>query len=744
MGLSRDGRTVLTAAGSQVHRWDAATGQPLRDPLVLPGAGLEESPSVTSSAPVTVAFSPDGQRCLTAAGQEVRLWDTTAGQPLGNPWPHRHVVSFLTFSADGRTALTASGGTFLSNRGETRLWDVATAQPGGTAIPLEGTNPVAALGPDGHTVLTVSGPKSFREVTGIEFRLWDGASGKPLGPARRLPGAVSAAAFSPDGKQLVLASGNTAQVWDAATGQPVGMPLSHQGRIFAVLFSPDGDAVITGSQDRTARCWDARSGRTIGLPLRHPAAVRAVAFSHDGRTLLTGCEDRIARLWRVPPPVPGEVAHLIGAVEARTGLTVSPEGVVRPLEAEAWRERVERAGGAALGEADAAAFPRLQREALRQMDAKEYAAALAALDRLLAAQPDDWLGRVLRARARVERDHLQEAAADFEKAMAVGPRPLVSGWFQSFAAGAMEDKRWPVALWYLDRLVAADGADPWPVIARGRVRAQLGQWDRAEADFAAALGRRPKDPRVAGRVGDAWREHKKWAEAAAAYTRALDAAPDDAPALAARGECHARLGQWDKAAADLSRAVAHRPDDFTLRRRQAAALLTVRDEAGYRRSCADLRGRLNPANPGSVASGFFLRTLFELAPGGLDKDTEARWREWGEKGVAAEPNVCTYKHPLGIICYRAGRYDEAIRWKTEAIQLDTSNSGGTAPAEDYLILAMAYFQKGDKAAARGWLNKAPAPVPHDKANDFWDNVETEVLRREAEELIGVRAASQEK
>src|SRR5262249_34734021 len=117
---------------------------------------------------------------------------------LTNLLRHTDAVHFVTFSPDGRTAVTAS--------------------PDGTA------------------------------------RLWDARTGEPRGAPLRHEGGVMQAAFSPDSRQVVTASlDRTARLWEVEGGRPRGAPLRHRGPVRSVAFSPDGRTVLTGSNDRAAR-----------------------------------------------------------------------------------------------------------------------------------------------------------------------------------------------------------------------------------------------------------------------------------------------------------------------------------------------------------------------------------------------------------------------------------------------------------------------------------------------------------
>jgi WD40 repeat protein len=66
-------------------------------------------------------FSPDGRWIVTASDDgTARLWDAATGQPVGEPMKHEDAVESAQFSPDGRKIVTASADNTA------RLWDVST------------------------------------------------------------------------------------------------------------------------------------------------------------------------------------------------------------------------------------------------------------------------------------------------------------------------------------------------------------------------------------------------------------------------------------------------------------------------------------------------------------------------------------------------------------------------------------------------------------------------------------------
>ena len=103
--------------------WDAATGEPVGEPLSGHDAKLE-----------SVAFSSDGG--MLASGRDdgtVILWDLDPHDALATPLTgHRQAVWSVAFNSDGR--MLASG----SDHGTAALWDTATGRRLGSPLVARG------------------------------------------------------------------------------------------------------------------------------------------------------------------------------------------------------------------------------------------------------------------------------------------------------------------------------------------------------------------------------------------------------------------------------------------------------------------------------------------------------------------------------------------------------------------------------------------------------------------------------
>ncbi len=377
---SPDGRIILTGGDDgSIRFWDACTGEPTGQPLLVPGwvraaafspdghallivwrthpnsdpgkrfgfdpaggytnpfmrrlaAGSAEVrdihgnpaprpfPEIARSWVLAAAWSPDGKLiCTGHQDKAARIWDAGTGALRAELSGHEHEVWSVAWGPDGRTVLTGSAD------GSARLWDAGTGRPVGRPLRAPaGDTPIifsTAFHPAGRVAVT--GQSDFKAC------LWDTQTGEGQGPPLRHRGAVAAAAFSPDGRLVATASyDRTARLWDAQTGRPVGQPLPHQAIVQAVAWGPDGRTVLTGGGDKAARLWDAAPPPPRGWPLGPDTAVGSVALSPDGRTVLTGghWNDGSARLWDARTGTPVGPPLRLGA--PASALAFSPDGRV--------------------------------------------------------------------------------------------------------------------------------------------------------------------------------------------------------------------------------------------------------------------------------------------------------------------------------------------------------------------------------------------------------------------------------
>jgi WD40 repeat protein len=302
--LSPDGKHLAGAVGNEVKVWDTQTG---RETLTL--AGHKDRVG-------SVAFSPDGQRLVSAAADRTaKVWDAQTGQEQftfkGHAGPvddrdsvpgGRFAMSVSAFSPDGTRV--ASGINFRVGprangpgkewTAELKVWDAQTGRELATYKGNLGPILSVAYSPDGKRLASAggSGP-GFGEI-----KVWDAETGQEL---HTLPACGTSVAFSPDGRRIAgaprpsgsLGSGGI-KVWDAETGRELLTLGGHTSYELNLAFSPDGQRLASGSPyEPTVRLWDAQTGQQL-LVLKGRG--RYLAFSRDGHWLVA---DR--QLWDATP-----------------------------------------------------------------------------------------------------------------------------------------------------------------------------------------------------------------------------------------------------------------------------------------------------------------------------------------------------------------------------------------------------------------------------------------------------------
>jgi len=277
--------------------------------------------------------------------------------------------------------------------------------------------------------------------------------------------------------------------------------------------------------------------------------------------------------------------------------------------------------------------------------AGRYPEALALLERLLDAAPDNAAGLVMRSEAyrALERyeesladleraaelaphdaevfaargetlqlmDRFEEALADFDRAAVLDPTDPTIFAVRGDTYSALE--RYEEALQDYDRAIELEalpceadygdedeaeaaeeedddepGPDPVTLASRGQIYRVLDRHEEALEDLSRAIEMDPEFAWALAERGEAYRLMRQYGRAIADFNRAIDLDPEEDWALSKRGELQLAFRQPEKAIEDFNRAIEIDPDDWYYYLRGLAWRLLERES----RAVADFRAAL--------------------------------------------------------------------------------------------------------------------------------------------------------
>src|SRR5262249_42524359 len=120
--FSPDGKTVLIAAGADVHVRDVATGRPRGEPLRQDGPAAE------------LVWSPDSRRAVIVSKTQTQLWDVQRGQRLGAPIPSPARRTAPVFDERGSVVAVHD-----QQASRVVVWNAVTGERVGEPAPTVGT-----------------------------------------------------------------------------------------------------------------------------------------------------------------------------------------------------------------------------------------------------------------------------------------------------------------------------------------------------------------------------------------------------------------------------------------------------------------------------------------------------------------------------------------------------------------------------------------------------------------------------
>jgi dipeptidyl aminopeptidase/acylaminoacyl peptidase len=249
----------------------------------------------------------------------VKWWDLSTGHVIKTLVGHSDYVTSVTFSPNGKTALSGAGTQFENQDNTVKWWDLSTGQVIKTLVGHSSGVYSVAFSPNSQTALSGSHDNTVK--------WWDLSTGHVI---KALEG--YSVAFSPDGKtalsgdnsfSLLLNKGdNTVKWWDLSTGDVIKTLKGHSGSVKSVAFSPDGKTALLGGWDNTVKWWDLSTGHVINTLVGHSDYITSVTFSPDGKTALSGSRDTTTRLWNLETGK--EIIQMVGFDDGE-GIAIMPK-----------------------------------------------------------------------------------------------------------------------------------------------------------------------------------------------------------------------------------------------------------------------------------------------------------------------------------------------------------------------------------------------------------------------------------
>ena len=279
--------------------WDTRDGRHVCD-LADTGETVERPIALSS-------VRPDA---AVARGQRVAIWDLAGGTERLTFGGHSKNVTALAFSPDGSRIVTGAGE--LASIGELTLWDPRSGNIFLTLEAPKGQIQDVAFSPDGSEfACVVSGTNGSAEVT-----LRNARTGAVIFAARGSVGLDSRLHFGENADKLSLTDRSGGQQeWDLRGGGPV-LLRGQTDESTPLVFSLDGRRLFAVTRGGVATAVPARppgAGRVLGP--KSGVKQREVAIAPSGRV----------RAWDKLTGLP--LFDFDGQVSALAAFTLSPDGL---------------------------------------------------------------------------------------------------------------------------------------------------------------------------------------------------------------------------------------------------------------------------------------------------------------------------------------------------------------------------------------------------------------------------------
>jgi tetratricopeptide (TPR) repeat protein len=335
------------------------------------------------------------------------------------------------------------------------------------------------------------------------------------------------------------------------------------------------------------------------------------------------------------------------------------------------------------------------RFALAQLDLRErqYEEALRYLNEVLAAEPKNRQAKFLHAAALTALERYADARAELNAMLAAAPNDAEAQL--QLAALSLTEKQYKIAEAAFERLYKPGQNDPRPVI--GLANVYLSQGDSARAIAVLQRELKTKDnPVIRLALADDAANAHNFTLALAEYQTLVAKNPTDALLLFRMGSVYRAAGRNDEAIASMQKAQELAPKSPDV----AAALAALFVGAGRSQDSVNQFRRVLSVDP---ENSFAMNGLaFLAAEGGGNLDEALKF---AKTATQKQPDNPHFHDTLGYVYLKRHQTADAEQIFRNLVDKDPAN-----PTYRF-HLASAYFEKGDKPAAKEELQRALQQKP---------------------------------
>jgi WD40 repeat protein len=307
-----------------------------------------------------LAFTPKGDRLVSAAYKEIILWDLkdqakslafTAFQPNEYTWGTPRIRSDGLYIGIGGTYYVNSN--TLTYPCSIRLFRIAEHREPVTEVDpradrqgppqfrlVERIDPAGEVGAtqaddfEHDTISEVAFSTTNARLAAVRYStgkkkyvlgLYDAESRQTNNDAVYASDSPLKLIYTPDGKTLVSADAKGKIIlWKTTNAARRAAYDTDKGTINDLAVDPDSKTLATAGDDKTVKLWDLEKGDLKHTLTGHSDAVLCIAYSRDGKYLASGGKDHNVKIWNAATGK--ELATIEAHLNNVTCLAFSPDG----------------------------------------------------------------------------------------------------------------------------------------------------------------------------------------------------------------------------------------------------------------------------------------------------------------------------------------------------------------------------------------------------------------------------------